>query len=261
MQAILRRSLLLCPADTINWPINWVSEKPDALILDTSGLVHPDSRLSARQRLRELVTAVSSELEVHVRLSPGEVEEDLRSAVWPGLTGVVLSGAYTPSEVSQLEDQLADLENQRSMPPGSVEIILNLDSGQTLWNMHALALASPRIRSLILGMGDQLFEFLDEEESLPFYAGPVPRFPSPYYTWGRFVCLCTMVGAQPLCLLGTSVAPGEIDLNQFQRAVGMARTLGFQGGVLFQVESVQACNEGFCPTALRGGDRWFLLSA
>ena len=245
MSPSLRRSLLLVPADTFVWTTPSGPGRPDGLVLDPSGLVHPDARPAARGRLQDLVSAASRDTAVYVRVSPEDLQAELEASVWPGLAGIVLPGPETPEGVTRVEETLADLESRRALPPGGVKIVLLLDSVQALWNQVNLASASPRVDGLIFGVGDQLYELTEKEETLPLLTGPVPRFPTPEYAWGRFAYLAAMSGVQRFCLLGTSVAPGHINLQELIQAARRARALGFQGAVTPHTDGVDTCNQGF----------------
>jgi len=245
MSPSLRRSLLLVPADTFVWTTPSGPGRPDGLVLDPSGLVHPDARPAARGRLQDLVSAASRDTAVYVRVSPEDLQAELEASVWPGLAGIVLPGPETPEGVTRVEETLVDLESRQALPPGGVKIVLLLDSAQALWNQVNLASASLRVDGLIFGVGDQLYELIDKEETLPFYTGPVPRFPTPEYAWGRFTYLAAQSGVRRLCLLGTSIAPGHINLLEFLQAARRARVLGFQGAVTLHPDGVDTCNQAF----------------
>jgi len=57
--------------------------------------------------------------------------------------------------------------------------------------------------------------------------------------------LAAMSGVQRFCLLGTSVAPGHINLQELIQAARRARALGFQGAVTPHTDGVDTCNQGF----------------
>ena len=250
----VRRSLLFAPGDTFTWTSSSGSARPDGLVLDFTTLVHPDARSTARGRAQELVNAASKETAVWAQTAPLELARGLEAAVWPGLAGVVLSGAEKAEDVAQVDEALSGLESQRGVPSGSVKILLLLDSGPGLWNQMTLASASSRVDGLIFGAGDQLYELTGTEESLPIYSEPTPRFPKPEYVWGRFISLAAMSGLQPLCTLGTSVAPGHADIPHLTQGAQRARALGFQGGVLLDPAGVETANR--CFTLVQESISW-----
>lgn len=242
----VRRSIALHPAHRVQQVQEAARWHPDALCLDLADLLPPAQRASAREGMRDALAAIGREgVEALARVSTEERAADLRAAVWPGLSALVVPGLRGPRDVWRLDSALAGLEQERGLALGSVGLVAYLDHGQGLWCAREMPSASPRVQALVLGMGDLAFDMLREPEAVPFFTGPMPRFPVPEYIWGRLALVAADAGVALLGLLGTTVAPGHAQGEKLLAAARLARQAGFKGAFTLHREGVEACNEAF----------------
>ena len=245
------RSVLLTPADRPDTVPGALDARPDAVCLDLCGLVHSTRRDRARALVWGEVTAASkSYSRVFVRVDPATLREDLVACVWPGLSGIMMP-VEEPSALVELDAALTALERARRLP-SPVRVAALLTSGKGLWAVREIIAASPRVEALIVGVGDLAFDAAGVEEEVPYLTGPVPRFPSQAYLWGRTALAAAAGGVRLLGMLGATIAPGHLGealgddaQDRLSSAARLARLSGFHGAVTLHPEAVAACTEGF----------------
>ena len=79
---------------------------------------------------------------------------DVAAAVWPGLTGVVLPKVESGAGVVEAATLMTDLERQRGIEVGALELIVLLESALGVWNIRDIVTASPRVTQVGLGESD-----------------------------------------------------------------------------------------------------------
>lgn len=148
------RSLVLVAADKglLNKAID---AKADALWLDLEQPQFPfgdREREAARSHISEYLEspqagAAGSPL-AFVRVShptTGLTLGDLRAAITPALTGIILPKVDTPADVHMLDGLLTALELERGIPLGTIQIIPLLETATGARLAYDIAIASPRI--------------------------------------------------------------------------------------------------------------------
>ena len=245
------RSVLLAPADRPDAVPAALDARPDAVCLDLCGLVHSTRRDRARALVWGEVTAsAKSYSRVFVRVDPATLREDLVACVWPGLSGIMMP-VEGPGALAELDDALTVLEQARRLPI-PVRVLPLLTSGTGLWAVREIIAASPRVEAVVVGVGDLAFEAAGVDEEVPYLTGPIPRFPSQAYVWGRTALAAAAGGVRLLGMLGTTIAPGHLEealgddaRDRLSRAASLARLSGFHGAVTLHPEAVAVCAEGF----------------
>lgn len=127
----------------------------DAVILDLEDSVP----LAAKAEARELVAAAIDVAApdgpaVYVRANgaaSGFLAEDLAAVVRPGLDAVILPKAESVEEVQRTAAAIAQHETARGVPPGSVAIILMIESALGVYRCYDLVTASPRVGACCIG--------------------------------------------------------------------------------------------------------------
>lgn len=149
------RSLLYMPGHKYDWMVKAPKYGADALIFDLDDAVPPSLKVEARQATSNAVAALRGGPDLFVRLSPwgdGRLIGDLLATVQHGLKGVVLSRTQDPTEVRSLDLLLSELEHERGLAPGEVEIVPLCEDAGSLRQAYEIFVASPRIRR-IFGVG------------------------------------------------------------------------------------------------------------
>lgn len=133
----------------------------DAVILDLEDTVP----VAAKSEARSLVAA-AIDSQVAATAAPGpsiyvrtnaastvHLDDDIAAAVRPGLDAVVLPKAESVAEVQRAAALIARRETERSIPAGSVALILQIESALGVYRCFDLVKASPRVGATCIGSG------------------------------------------------------------------------------------------------------------
>ena len=103
MEPFVRRSHLLVSArDEAQVDMSW-RHAADAVVLDLADSVPEVEKPRARANVKAAIpVAARGGAEVFVRLNKELAYADIMASAWPGLTGVVLTGAETAADVEEI---------------------------------------------------------------------------------------------------------------------------------------------------------------
>ena len=152
------QSLLFVPADSLRKMASARKMRPDGFIYDLEDAVPVASKVEARHLLSdELNSFINPRPTIFVRVNGFDtafVEDDLRVFVRPEVAGIVLPKCHDASQIAQVHQELSRLENQMSVPDGSVKLVPILESAKGVARAGELARSSSRIIALFFGGED-----------------------------------------------------------------------------------------------------------
>jgi citrate lyase subunit beta/citryl-CoA lyase len=235
--------MLILPAHIRSFVEKVYMRDADAVVLDLEDSVPPAKKKEARASLKDAVElAGRGYADVFVRVNADEslIEEDLHSAIQPGLHGIFLPKVETAGHVISMQDRITALETAVGLNPGSVKISVHIESPLGVLNMREVAAAGSRIESMSLGVDDYCMEL-----------GIEPSDESMELLWplSMMVIVCRSLGIIPLGTLGTVARLGDIDA--FERAAEMGHQLGCQGAFCVHPDQVAVLNRVFTPPPSR----------
>ena len=250
MKEFVRRSYLFVspldrPAVERAWQCN-----PDAVVLDLEGMSTAE-KAAARDGLKDLLPLASrGAAEVFVHIGLRHLRADARAAVWPGLNGVIVSHPEAPSDVEQADVCITELEQDRGVDPGAVEIVANIGTPRGLLHVADVVTASARITSVALDEGRLVRElgiFADPEED-----------PLRIYARGRLVVEGSSIdehlhGHQGVYRVSLGYRfsvhpPATAKSEEVLSAAAWMKENGYNGGFCLHPSWVASCNAGFTPT-------------
>lgn len=127
----------------------------DAVILDLEDSVPLAAKAEARGLVATAIDAAAADgPDVYVRTNAaatGYLADDLAAAVRPGLDAVILPKAESVEEVQQTAAAITRHEEAQGMRPGSVAIILMIESALGVYRCFDLIKASPRVGACCIG--------------------------------------------------------------------------------------------------------------
>ena len=128
----------------------------DAVILDLEDSVPIASKLEARSLVATVIDgcAATPGPAIYVRVNGAVTDylaSDLAAVVRPGLDAVMLPKAESVEDVQQTAAAIERHEKARGMKPGTVEIILQIESALGIYRAFDLIKASPRVAATCLG--------------------------------------------------------------------------------------------------------------
>jgi citrate lyase subunit beta / citryl-CoA lyase len=214
----------------------------DAVTLDLEDGVPQAHKSAVRSRLKEAIAiAGRGGAEVFVRVNKPFLAADLAAAVWPSLTGVMLPKVESGAEVAEAATLLTDLERQRGIAVGTLELIVLLESAMGVWNVRDIVTASPRVTQVGLGESDlcRNLGITPTEAEDPFV-----------YARGRVVIEGIAAGVQPIGMaFPLSLTPRLLPEKDLRGLATVARNLGFKGAICPHPSWIAPVNVAFSPTA------------
>jgi citrate lyase subunit beta/citryl-CoA lyase len=154
MKLTVNRCVLFVPVNNPRFTEKAWTRGADAIILDLEDSVPMSEKEKARKLVKEVIPKVSKGgASIFVRINKEFIEEDLRASIWPGISRVMLPKTESTNEVNLVDRLLTELEKERGIPVGTIEIRPMLESALGVVNSYAIASSSPRVKVMSDGGG------------------------------------------------------------------------------------------------------------
>ena len=238
----VRRSGLTMPVNNPRFVEKAWTRGCDFIILDLEDSVPPSRKAYARTLVKAAINIVfKGGAEVFVRINHDTVREDLEAAVWPGLKRVNYPKAETAQEIRAVDAIITELEQERGITAGFVEIGANVETALGVANAGEIAAASPRIKDFGGGGGYDMSRDLGVEMFVGF-----DQF---VYGAGELEMAARVQGLE---IHSTPFMPnlsGSVSDGDYAFKVAEAtRRLGFHVGGGLHPNVVAPQNRGFTPS-------------
>jgi citrate lyase subunit beta/citryl-CoA lyase len=162
---------------------------------------------------------------------------DIVAVVQKGIDGIILPKLETVDEIRAADWVISNLERERGLPKGSIDVIPILETGKGLANIRGICAAGTRIKRLAFGAGDFTLDMnitwsRSEAELLPYRSECV---------------LASRAGGMepPIDTVWVDIK----DTEGFRASVANIKGLGFQGKMCIYPDQVPVVNEMLAPTA------------
>jgi citrate lyase subunit beta/citryl-CoA lyase len=162
---------------------------------------------------------------------------DIVAVVRKGVDGLILPKVETADEIKTADWLVHQIEHERGLKAGSVDIIPIIETAKGLANVAAIASAGTRVRRLSFGAGDFTLDMnmqwsRDEQELLPYRSA---------------VLLASRAAGieAPLDTVWVDIK----DTEGFRNSVRTIKGLGFQGKMCIYPDQVPVVNEMLAPSA------------
>ncbi|MER9191584.1 HpcH/HpaI aldolase/citrate lyase family protein [Mesorhizobium australicum] len=233
------RSLLFVPAHIPRFVEAAHERGADGVILDLEDSVPQDQKGEARRQLPASVAKVGRKgASVLVRVNRGlcALADDLDAAVMAGVDALVLPKTESAEWVSEIAYAVSELERERSLPPGRIRFLAQIETPGALQRLAAIASAHPRMVAMALG-----------PEDFSASVGGAPEFDLLLTPNLSVLFAARAAGLLPLGFVGSI---GEFsDSDKVREAAAHARRLGFAGALAIHPTQVAIFNEAFSPNA------------
>jgi citrate lyase subunit beta/citryl-CoA lyase len=161
---------------------------------------------------------------------------DLVAVVQPGVDGIVLPKVETVDQLKTAEWLIAQLERERGLTVGGIDLLPIVETALGFTNMEAIARSGTRVRRLSFGAGDFTLDTgitwsSEEAELLPYRTA--------------FVVTSRAAGLEPPV---DTVWIQIHDQEGFRQSTQLAKGLGFQGKLCIYPDQVPVANSVFSPT-------------
>lgn len=163
---------------------------------------------------------------------------DLMETVGSWLDGIVLPKVETAAQVLTVDWFLTQLERERGLEPGAIDLIPIIETGPGVAALAAICGAGSRVRRLSFGAADYTLDMgmrwsMEETELAPVRAAMVLQ--------------SRVAGLEPP-LDTVFIHLGEAHRDALRRSAEEVRAMGFQGKLCIHPEQVGPVNEVFTPT-------------
>ena len=211
----------------------------DALCLDLEESVLPEEKAHARDLVSAAVTSLAAEgRRVHVRVNCIESEltrDDLAAVVQPGLAGVLLAKAQAAQDVRSIDVLLREQELAHEVQPGTVELVVAIESARALLRCEEISHASTRLVALMLGGEDFAFDL-----------GVARSRDGAELAYAR-AHIATCARAADVAALDTPWAEIE-DIDGLLAEAERAKALGFSGKYVIHPSHIEPVERIFTPS-------------
>ncbi|MDO8211718.1 CoA ester lyase [Conexibacter sp. CPCC 206217] len=252
------RSLLSTPGNRPAMLAKALTCGADAIVADLQDSVPAGEKEHAREAVRELIerrgsgaasasgaadAPGASATEILVRANSaasGLLADDVAAIVAPGLAAVQLPQAESPGDVLTLARLLDDAEAAAGLAPGSVEILVSLESAIAVLRAFEILSASPRVVATMPGIA--------ENGDLEHDLGAVYT-PDEVGTFHARAHVLLAARAAKLAHPVDGVYARVADEDGFVASATLARRLGYRGKKVIHPRHVPLANRIFQPTA------------
>jgi citrate lyase subunit beta/citryl-CoA lyase len=232
----LRRTWLFGPGADTSAHEAMRDSGADALIVDLEDFTPPPRRDEARRLLPALLAGwrgAGRIVVVRINALEADGPTDLAAAMAARPDLIAYPMAATAAQMHALHAALAHWEHALGIVPGVTEILPVCETALGVADVRALAAASPRIRSALLGTEDLAADLCAERS---------PEAVELDHARRRFLLDCRAAGIEPID------APYTFsDVDGAVREAAYARRLGYRCKSLVRSEHAQALNAVFTP--------------
>ncbi|MER8492675.1 CoA ester lyase [Mesorhizobium australicum] len=232
------RSLLFVPAHVPRFVEAARERGADGVILDLEDSVPQHQKGQARRQLPESVAKVGRKgASVLVRVNHGlrALAADLDAAVIAGVNALVLPKTDSAEWVSEIANAVSELERERSLAPGGIRFLAQIETPGALQRLAAIASSHPRMVAMALG-----------PEDFSAAVGAAPGFDLLLTPNLSVLFAARAAGLLPLGFVGSI---GDFsDIDKIREAAVQARRLGFAGALAIHPTQVAIFNEAFSPS-------------
>lgn len=245
---ILLRSWMFVPGNRQRMLEKSLGVPVDAVMMDIEDGVAPAEKDTARRLIAECLDQVAARMKQDPKLrTPARfvrvnavgherMRDDLTHVLRQGLEGLVLPKLETPEQVKTVEEILDRREREVGLAPGSVRLLVAIESPKGLFNATAIASSSPRVMGLLFGAED-----FSREIGLP----PKREGEARDLLYARSALVTAAAYAHVYAVDG--VWPDLQDTEGLRKFALQSRRLGFTAMSLIHPSQVDAVNAAFMP--------------
>ena len=150
------RTLLFAPGNHPRRVEKALCLKADAVILDLEDAVAIAEKVATRAMVVDALQGERSGLG-YVRVNAYDTDfcfGDLLVVVAKGVDGIVLPKVETSAQLRSVDWVVSQLEREKRLPAGGIDIIPIIETGKGVANVHDIASAGTRVKRLSFGAGD-----------------------------------------------------------------------------------------------------------
>ena len=239
-QLLVRRSILIVPANVENFIKKAHTRNADAVMIDLEDSIPENEKTAARVPARAAIDLVGrGGADVLVRVNkPFELLiADLDAVVVPGLDTVMMPKVESAREVAILDALITEREIARGLPRGGITLHLALESSNAVLRATEILEASERVVNVAYGAEDVIQELGVET---------TPEGDERFLGNALVILAANAAGVQPLGRPGNPFNFDDVDGQEASARKGFA--LGFKGASCIHPLQVEPLNRGYMPS-------------
>jgi citrate lyase subunit beta/citryl-CoA lyase len=234
------RSLIFVPGNSTRFIEKAKTLAADIICFDLEDSVPENEKDAARRIVAETLLARRQEYSgghVYVRTnSPGSglVNDDLKAVLQKGIDGIVVPKVNDAYEVFEIKKHIITLEKERKTD--KIVLMPSIETARGVVNAYLIASADERIKALIFGLFDFLYDMrLDYDEHDPLgYSYVRAKIP---------------VDARAAGILAIDAIWQKIDdIDGLIKDATMARRLGYSGKSIIHPSQIEPVHKVFRPS-------------
>lgn len=237
---MLLRSMLFVPGHNERFLISAARSDADALILDLEDSVQPEgNKVVARDLIRRkvkerLFQSYTTLVRVNDRDS-GHLLKDVMGLAIDGVDGFMFPKSVSAKDIVFFDGLLASVEADAGVDVGTFKIVPLIETAGAVLNAHEICTASQRVVAIAFGCED----FVADIEGVHTQEGESLLIPR-----ALVAMAARATGVIPIDTVHIDVH----NLEDFERNVGLARKLGFEGSLLLHPKEIEIANRYYAPT-------------
>ena len=214
--------------------------EPDGIVIDFEDAVPLDLKVRVRGEIAELLPKLDPSRAVLVRVNnrPDFLADDLAAIVGPHIYGVALPMAEEPDQVREVDRAITRLERERGLEPGSVRLLLLIETALGVVRCFDLCRAAERVESVVFGSAE------DGDLQGDLHSAWSIDGPEINYSRSRVLVEARAAGL-PYVLDGAY--SGIRDLEGLRAESIISRRIGYDGRTLIHPSHVAVAREVYAP--------------
>lgn len=253
----LRRSELSTPGTSPKMMAKAAESAADLVFLDLEDAVAPAEKPGARKLIVDALTGLDWGDKIRAcRINGTQTpwcHDDLIEVVTGAgscLDVVIIPKIKSPRDVWFVDDLLTQLERKLGLAAGGIGLEVLIEETEALACVEAIAASSPRLETLILGVGDLSASQGIRARHIGAGAGGGGVAPAPYpgdmwhYARNRMIVAARANGLDPI----DGPYADFTDDDGYRREAAWAATLGAVGKWCIHPNQISVANEVFAPT-------------
>ena len=233
------RSLIFVPGNSMRFVEKAKTLAADIICFDLEDSVPDNEKDAARRIISETLLARRQEYSgiVYVRTNSPEsglIPDDLKAVLQEGIDGIVVPKVNDVSEMLEIKKHIVMLEKERKTD--KIALMPSIETARGVVNAYLIASAEERIKALIFGVFDFLYDMrLDYDEHDPLGYS---------YVRAKIPVDARAAGVHAIDAIWQKID----DIDGLIRDATMARRLGYSGKSIIHPSQIEPVHKVFRPS-------------
>ena len=159
---MLYRSLIFVPGNNKRFVEKAKALTADIICFDLEDSVPLNEKNAARKTIADALTwRTEYKSSFYLRINSLDSNLwllDLREIIRNGIDGVVVPKVNDEAQIKNIDSQLSEIEDTKSMTKKSIKLIPSIESARGIVNAYSIARSSQRVNAIVFGIFDYLYD-------------------------------------------------------------------------------------------------------